>query len=120
MIDTTAEIGKKLRAVCPNVQIYRNNVDGGFKLPAFLVQKIGTKRAPLLMNDQYRTYSYQLVYFPENEEHPASELEAVESQLLDNLVALDDAHITNVSTQVLDNTLVTSLDVETTARYVSN
>lgn len=118
MIDIATHIGKKLRTVCPNVKIYRNEVDGGAELPSFLLQKIGTKRTPLLGLDQARVYSYSLVYFPEDEDSPSAELEAMDDQLLDNLTALDEfARVSNLSTNIVDKTLVATFDVFITARY---
>lgn len=106
------QIGAVLASICPDVPIYKEDQKGGFKEPSFFVSSIGTGTLPELFDRQKRTYSYQLVYFPDPDDHPKAKMEQMQDSLLDNLTVLPQfATIRNREFQVVDGALTMTFDV---------
>jgi len=105
-------IGNELSGLFPEVQINRENREGGFEEPSFFVEKVDTGVKPELFNIQNRKYAYQVVYFPKVK-RPKEDMENVEETLLDNLTELKDfATIRNREfKQSDDNTLQITFEV---------
>lgn len=105
------QIGAMLASLFPNVIIYKENQQGGFKEPSFFVSSIGTSVKPEPFNRQKRAYSYQVVYFPDPS-YPKVDMERMQDLLLDNLLILPQfATIRNREFQVVDGTLAVTFDV---------
>lgn len=105
-------IGNELHRLFPDVQINRENREGGFEEPSFFVEKVDTGVKPELFNVQNRKYSYQIVYFPEVK-RPKEDMEIVEETLLDKFINLSDyATLRNREfNQSDDNTLQMTFEV---------
>lgn len=105
-------IGNELHRLFPDVQINRENREGGFEEPSFFVEKVDTGVKPELFNVQNRKYSYQVVYFPEVK-RPKEDMEIVEETLLDKFINLSDyATLRNREfNQSDDNTLQMTFEV---------
>ena len=105
-------IGNELHRLFPDVQINRENREGGFEEPSFFVEKVDTGVKPELFNVQNRKYSYQIVYFPEVK-RPKEDMEIVEEILLDKFINLSDyATLRNREfNQSDDNTLQMTFEV---------
>ena len=105
-------IGNELHRLFPDVQINRENREGGFEEPSFFVEKVGTGVKPELFNVQNRKYSYQVIYFPEVR-RPKEDMEIVEETLLDKFINLSDyATLRNREfNQSDDNTLQMTFEV---------
>lgn len=114
-------IGNELSDLFPDVQINRENREGGFEEPSFFVEKIETGVQPELFDIQNRKYAYQVVYFPEIE-RPKENMESVEEVLLDNFISLKNyATIRNRDfKQSDDNTLQMTFEVWIRAYKVDN
>jgi len=114
-------IGNELVGLFPNVQINRENREGGFEEPSFFVQKVDTGVKPELFNIQNRKYTYQVVYFPKID-RPKEDMESVEEFLLDNFTELKDyATLHNRDfKQSDDNTLQMTFEVWIRAHEVDN
>lgn len=82
-------IGNELSGLFPDVQINRENREGGFEEPSFFVEKVDTSVRPELFDIQNRKYAYQIVYFPRIK-RPKEDMESVEEILLDNFTELKD------------------------------
>ena len=105
-------IGNELHRLFPDVQINRENREGGFEEPSFFVEKVDTGVKPELFNVQNRKYSYQIVYFPEVK-RPKEDMEIMEETLLDKFINLSDyATLRNREfNQSDDNTLQMTFEV---------
>jgi len=105
-------IGDELNGLFPEVQINRENREGGFEEPSFFVEKVDTGVKPELFNVQNRKYSYQIVYFPEVK-RPKEDMEIMEETLLDKFINLSDyATLRNREfNQSDDNTLQMTFEV---------
>jgi len=114
-------IGNELFELFPEVQINRENREGGFEEPSFFVEKVETNVQPELFDIQNRKYAYQVVYFPEVK-RPKEDMERVEEILLDNFTRLTDyAMIRNREfKQSDDNTLQMTFEVWIRAYKVDN
>ena len=114
-------IGNELFELFPEVQINRENREGGFEEPSFFVEKIETSVQPELFDIQNRKYAYQVVYFPEVK-RSKEDIEKVEEILLDNFTRLADyAMIRNREfKQSDDNTLQMTFEVWIRAYKVDN
>lgn len=116
MIDVAKEIGKNLKRLFPNLKLYRNNVEGGFEEPSFLLQKIQSTSAPLTFGNQNRTYYYQLVYFP-NPSNIAADIDQVEATLLDYFTELEGfAQLVDRQSKINDQTLNFTFEVNIFAK----
>lgn len=80
-------IGNELSDLFPDMQINRENREGGFEEPSFFVEKIETGVQPELFDIQNRKYLYQVTYFPEIK-RPREDMEKIEDILLDNFLSL--------------------------------
>ncbi|MCF6515558.1 hypothetical protein GSH19_05245 [Lactobacillus sp. S2-2] len=120
MIDVKRNIGLKLRKLYPNIKIYTKKQESGFVEPAFFVAKISTRTNPLLFDNENRSYSYQLVYFPKSDKVNA-ELDETEDYLLNNFKVLDNfAHIRNREFIQQDNCLICNFDVNIFAKAIND
>lgn len=117
MIDVASEIGKNLQNIFTDLKIYRNNIEGGFEEPSFFLHKIQSDSAPLTFGNQYRTYYYQLVYFP-NPSNIAADIDRVEALLLDNFTELEDfAQLADRQSKINDQTLNFTFEVNIFAKF---
>lgn len=114
-------IGKELSQLFPNIQINRENREGGFEEPSFFVEKITTTSKPELFDIQNRKYAYQIIYFP-TLKRPKEDMEQVEELLLANFTSLKDyANVNNREfKQSDDNTLQMTFDVQIRAIKINN
>ncbi|MCL0319381.1 phage tail terminator family protein [Apilactobacillus xinyiensis] len=119
MIDVTGEIIKKLYEIAPNSNFYRDNVQGGFKEPAFLVNRLTTSLQKQFFKNQDRTYYYQVIYMPEDEDNPSEELANMDSMIMDNFDVLDSfALVKDLNIQTKDNLLYIDFNIPVRADYV--
>ncbi len=116
-MDITELIANQLNSLFPDIDIYRENIEGEFKEPSFFIQRISLALSPRLFEIQKRNYSYHIVYFPkltktgtpskEDMDAMAEKL-AIDFQKIDGLIRLTDREITPSD----DDTLHFSFSVE--------
>lgn len=83
-------IAYELACISPNTTIYTENQPNGFDEPCFFIGRAGnTTQKPELFDYETRTISYQIVYFPP-EDNANEALEQMETLLMDNLNILPD------------------------------
>lgn len=118
--EITEKIANELNRLVPNIPIYRENQRGGFKEPAFFVEKISTAITPNFFGIQVRDNHYQLVYFPDPDK-PNENMDAMEEVLADNFVQLSEfAAIHDRNFDRSDGTLLMTFLVSVRAVPVDN
>lgn len=75
-------IAVKLGEICPEVEVYREEIEQGFKEPCFFILPLRTAQRAEVGNRYQRTHSFDVHYFPSNEGKASEEMEAVASALL--------------------------------------
>ena len=113
MEDVTQRIVDKLVEIMPEVPIYLENQRSGFVVPSFYVNKVTTQSANRFFDIQDRTLTYQVVYFA-NPANPNTDLDRVESLLLDNFTRLGNyATVRNreFNTDIKEETLTMMFDL---------
>ncbi|WP_353486146.1 phage tail terminator family protein [Apilactobacillus xinyiensis] len=119
IVDITGEIINKLYKIAPNSNFYRDNVKGGFKQPAFLINLVSMSLQKQFFKNQDRTYYYQVIYMPEDEDNPSTELLAMNNLIMDNFDVLDDfALIKDLDIKSRENLLYIDFNVPVRADYV--
>ena len=83
-------IADELARISPETTIYTENQPNGFDEPCFFIGRAGnTTLKPELFDYEVRKMSFQVVYFPP-EENANEALDEMEALLMDNLTVLPD------------------------------
>lgn len=83
-------IADELAKIQPDIPIYTENQSNGFDVPSFYISRAGAGTImPRTWNYEDRKYSYQVVYFA-NEDNPNEDLERMETILMDNFTVLSE------------------------------
>lgn len=75
-------IAVKLDEICPTAEVYREEMEQGFKEPCFFILPLRTAQRAEVGNRYQRTHSFDVHYFPSNEGKASEEMEAVASAFL--------------------------------------
>lgn len=98
-MDITKLIADQLNSLFPDIDIYRENIEGGFKEPSFFIQRVNLVIFPRLFEMQKRVYNYHIVYFPKLTEtgtpskediDTMAEMLAIDLQEIEGLAHLDE------------------------------
>lgn len=73
-------IARQLRTLYPTNKIYMENQDQGFTEHTFFINRIDDLSVPNLFGRQFRTYNFQIVYFPSSD-NPNADMFNVEETL---------------------------------------
>ena len=107
-------IADELARISPNTTIYTENQPNGFDEPCFFIGRAGnTNLKPELFDYEVRKMSFQVVYFPP-EENANEALDEMEALLMDNLTVLPDfAYLRNreFSVDTNEHTLTYDFDL---------
>ena len=107
-------IADELARISPNTTIYTENQPNGFDEPCFFIGRAGnTTIKPELFDYEVRKMSFQVVYFPP-EENANEALDEMEALLMDNLTVLPDfAYLRNreFSVDTNEHTLTYDFDL---------
>ena len=107
-------IADELARISPNTTIYTENQPNGFEEPCFFIGRAGnTTLKPELFDYEVRKMSFQVVYFPP-EENANEALDEMEALLMDNLTVLPDfAYLRNreFSVDTNEHTLTYDFDL---------
>ncbi|MDB6265134.1 hypothetical protein ODU75_00215 [Lactobacillus amylovorus] len=107
-------IADELARISPNTTIYTENQPNGFDEPCFFIGRAGnTTLKPELFDYEVRKMSFQVVYFPP-EENANEALDEMEALLMDNLTVLPDfAYLRNreFSVDTNEHTLTYDFDL---------
>ena len=107
-------IANELARISPNTTIYTENQPNGFEEPCFFIGRAGnTTLKPELFDYEVRKMSFQVVYFPP-EENANEALDEMETLLMDNLTVLPDfAYLRNreFSVDTNEHTLTYDFDL---------
>ena len=107
-------IANELARISPNTTIYTENQPNGFEEPCFFIGRAGnTTLKPELFDYEVRKMSFQVVYFPP-EENANEALDEMEALLMDNLTVLPDfAYLRNreFSVDTNEHTLTYDFDL---------
>lgn len=74
-------IAVKLHEVFPNVTIYKENIHQGLEEPCFLILPLDSTQDAQLPNRYWRTYLFNVQYFPKSETEPKTEMLTVAETL---------------------------------------
>lgn len=75
-------IAVKLGEICPEVEVYREEIAQGFKEPCFFILPLRTAQRAEVGNRYQRTHSFDVHYFPSEPKKASEETHAVASALL--------------------------------------
>lgn len=75
-------IAVKLGEICPEVEVYRDEIEQGFKEPCFFILPLRTAQRAEVGNRYQRTHSFDVHYFPSEPGKASEEIHAVASALL--------------------------------------
>ena len=107
-------IADELARISPETTIYTENQPNGFDEPCFFIGRAGnTTLKPELFDYEVRKMSFQVVYFPP-EENANEALDEMEALLMDNLTVLPDfAYLRNreFSVDTNEHTLTYDFDL---------
>ena len=107
-------IADELARISPNTTIYTENQPNGFDEPCFFIGRAGNATLkPELFDYEVRKMSFQVVYFPP-EENANEALDEMEALLMDNLTVLPDfAYLRNreFSVDTNEHTLTYDFDL---------
>ena len=107
-------IADELARISPNTTIYTENQPNGFEEPCFFIGRAGNATLkPELFDYEVRKMSFQVVYFPP-EENANEALDEMEALLMDNLTVLPDfAYLRNreFSVDTNEHTLTYDFDL---------
>lgn len=74
-------IAVKLHEAFPNVTIYKESIHQGMKEPCFLIMPLESTQDAKLPNRYWRTYFFDVHYFPKSELQPKTEMLSVAETL---------------------------------------
>lgn len=75
-------IAVKLGEICPEVEVYREEIEQGFKEPCFFILPLRTAQRAEVGNRYQRTHAFDVHYFPSEPKKSSEETHAVASALL--------------------------------------
>ena len=100
------DIGLQLKKQFHDIKIYREQKAQGFEAPAFFVHEVFTDHKDELMDYQFVTKRFAIMYFPQSEMESKEECEKIGNELVTSFTFLESCKckVMNRTYEIVDNT----------------